>query len=93
MTVSAPTRLAVASIFFGLPYAATLGAGFLCAAVGVVAVLWLARRHEGVPTDSVVLAGLNMSLLFGAATGVLQYAAKSGCATARTCTISRNGRP
>jgi iron complex transport system permease protein len=68
---------AVAAIFFGLPYAATLGTGFVCAAIAVVLVLALARVHEGVPTDSIVLAGLNMSLLFGALTGLLQYAAKS----------------
>jgi len=68
---------AVAAIFFGLPYATTLGAGFVCAGVAVVGVLALARVHEGVPTDSIVLSGLNMSLLFGAATGLLQYATKS----------------
>lgn len=68
---------AVAALFFGLPYAATLGIGFAAAAVGVVLVLALARSHDGLPTDSIVLAGLNMSLLFGALTGLLQYAAKS----------------
>jgi iron complex transport system permease protein len=68
---------AVGALFFGLPYAATLGAGFVCAAVAVVLVLAFARSHEGVANDSVVLSGLNMSLLFGAATGLVQYAAKS----------------
>jgi iron complex transport system permease protein len=68
---------AVGAIFLGLPFAATLGAGFACAAVAVVLVLLFARSHEGVPTDSIVLSGLNMSLLFGAMRGLVQYAAKS----------------
>jgi iron complex transport system permease protein len=68
---------AVGALFLGLPFAATLGAGFACAAVAVVLVLLFARSHEGVPTDSIVLSGLNMSLLFGAMTGLVQYAAKS----------------
>ncbi len=68
---------AVAAIFFGLPYSATLGVGFACAAVAVLAVIALARVHEGMPADSVVLSGMNISLLFGAATGLLQYATRS----------------
>jgi iron complex transport system permease protein len=63
---------AVGALFLGLPFAATLGAGFACAAVAVVLVLLFARSHEGVPTDSIVLSGLNMSLLFGAMTGLVQ---------------------
>ena len=68
---------AVAAIFLGLPYAATLPAGFAAAAVAVLLVLVFARSHEGLATDSIVLSGLNMSLLFAALTGIVQYAAKS----------------
>lgn len=68
---------AVLALFFGLPYAATLGLGFAASVVCVLLVLALARTHRGLRTDSVVLAGLNMSLLFGAATGFLQYAART----------------
>lgn len=68
---------AVLAIWLGLPYAAVLTLGFASSAVCVALVLVLARVRRGPANDGVILAGLNMSLLFGALTGLLQYAAKS----------------
>ncbi len=67
---------AVLALYLGMPYIATVTFGFAAAAIAVLGVILLARMHDGVPRDSVVLAGLNMGLLFGALTGLLQYAAR-----------------
>jgi len=66
---------AVLAIFFGLPAIATLSFAFVMSVVAAVLVLTLARTQRSLPTESVVLTGLSLSLLFGALIGLVRYLA------------------
>ena len=63
----------VVAILFGLPYLVMLGLSFGMAVIAAFAVLALARTRTGLPTITVVLTGLSVSLFFGALIGLAQY--------------------
>ena len=67
---------AVLAIFLGLPLAATFGSAFGFSVVAALLVLALSRTDRSLPTESVVLTGLSMSLLFGALIGLVRYLAR-----------------
>jgi ABC-type Fe3+-siderophore transport system permease subunit len=66
---------AVLAIFLGLPYFGTLTFAFVMSVIAALLVLSLARTQRSLPTESVVLTGLSMSLLFGALIGLMRYLA------------------
>lgn len=72
-TSSAASFGAVLGIFLGLSHAFTLAAAFGTAAIGGFLVLSLSRVHGRLPTESVVLTGFGVGLLFSSGTGFLQY--------------------
>ena len=74
---------AVLAIFLGLSYTATLTFGFVMSLVAVAMVLALARSRNSLPTESVVLTGLSISLLFGSLIGLLRYMAHDEGVTGR----------
>ena len=67
---------AVLAIFLGLGTAAMLGFAFAMAVVAALLVLSLSRTQRSLPTESVVLTGLSMSLLFGSLIGLVRYLAR-----------------
>lgn len=67
---------AVLAIFLGLSALPTLGLAFACSVVAALLVLVLSRSERSLPTESVVLTGLSMSLLFGALIGLVRYLAR-----------------
>ncbi len=64
---------AVLAIFLRLPYEATLAISFGMSLVAAFLVLWLARTERSLPTESVVLVGLSLTLLFGNLIGLLRF--------------------
>jgi iron complex transport system permease protein len=64
---------AVLAIFLRLPNHTTIGFAFAMSLVAAFLVLWLARTERSLPTESVVLVGLSMSLLFGNLIGLLRF--------------------
>lgn len=75
-TSSAASFGAVIGIFLGLSHVFTLAAAFATAALGGFLVLSLARVNGRLPTESVILTGFGVGLLFSAGTGFLQYIAR-----------------
>jgi iron complex transport system permease protein len=63
---------AVLGIAFEMTHLQTLSVAFVTAMAGGLLVVALARTQRGLPTDSVVLTGLSISLLFGAMTGLVR---------------------
>lgn len=63
---------AVVAICFEMTHLGILGVAFVAALCGGLLVVALARTQRGLPTDSVVLTGLSISLLFGALTGLVR---------------------
>jgi ABC-type Fe3+-siderophore transport system permease subunit len=63
---------AVLAICLEMTYLGILGVAFVTALCGGMLVVALARTQRGLPTDSVVLTGLSISLLFGALTGLVR---------------------
>ena len=74
---------AMLAIFFALPAAATLGVAFAMSLVATLLVLGLSRTQRSLPTESVVLTGLSMSLLFGALIGLMRFLARDQGVLAR----------
>lgn len=66
----------VLGIFLGLPHAGTLLVSFLLAAAGSAFVLGWSRVRGRLPTETVVLTGFGVGLLFSAGTGILQFLAR-----------------
>jgi len=64
---------AVLAIFLRLPYEATISTAFVMSMVAAFLVLWLARSERSLPTESVVLVGLSLSLLFANLIGLLRF--------------------
>jgi iron complex transport system permease protein len=64
---------AVLAIFLRLPDGATIAFAFAMSLMAAFLVLWLARSERSLPTESVVLVGLSMSLLFGNLIGLLRF--------------------
>lgn len=64
---------AVVAIFLGLPYAGTLGLAFAMSVAAAFLVLSLSRTQRSLPTESVVLTGISVSLMFAAMTGLVRY--------------------
>lgn len=63
---------AVVAICFEMTHLGILGVAFLTALCAGMLVVALARTQRGLPTDSVVLTGLSVSLMFGALTGLVR---------------------
>jgi iron complex transport system permease protein len=63
----------VLAVLIGLPYLGTISLSFALAVGGALLVLVLARTRTGLPAISVVLMGLNVSLLFAALTGLVVF--------------------
>lgn len=63
----------VLGVFLGLERAGAISTAFAMTCVAAVLVLWLARTRAGLPSISVVLMGINMSLLFGALTALTVF--------------------
>lgn len=63
----------VFGIFLGLERVGAISTAFAMTCVSAVLVLWLARTRAGLPSLSVVLMGINMSLFFGAMTGLTVF--------------------
>ncbi|MFO0829660.1 MAG: iron ABC transporter permease [Phycisphaerales bacterium] len=74
---------AVLAIVLGLSYAATISFGFVMSLIAVAMVLGLARSRNSLPTESVVLTGLSISLFFGSLIGLLRYMAHDEGVTGR----------
>lgn len=72
-TSSAASFGAVLGIFLGLAHAPTLASSFAFALGGGALVLALARVRGRLPSESVVLNGFAVGLVFSAGTGLLQY--------------------
>jgi iron complex transport system permease protein len=64
---------AVVAIFLGLPYAGTLGLAFVMSVAAAFLVLSLSRTQRSLPTESVVLTGISVSLMFAAMTALVRY--------------------
>ncbi len=67
---------AVLAIFFGWSLGITLLLAFGFSVIAALLVLALSRTDRTLPTESVVLTGLSMSLLFGAMIGLVRYFAR-----------------
>lgn len=67
---------AVVAIFLGAPFMIMLLSAFAMSSASGFAVLALARTRGRLPTESVVLAGFGIGLLFSALTGLVQYLAR-----------------
>jgi len=65
---------AVSSILLGLSYVLTLGSSFALATGSGFLVVALARGGGRLPRESLVLTGFSVGLLFGALTGLVEYA-------------------
>jgi iron complex transport system permease protein len=74
---------AVVAISFGLSHLGILGAAFVTALAGGMLVVSLARTQRGLPSDSVVLTGLAISLMFGALTGLVRALSRDEGQTGR----------
>jgi iron complex transport system permease protein len=74
---------AVLAIFLGLSHAGTLAIAFAMSLVAALLVLSLSRTRRSLPTESVVLTGLAVSLLFTALTGLVRYFARDEAALGR----------
>ncbi len=73
----------VIGIHFAFPYLAALSLAFACSVSAAFLVLALSRGRNGRQADSVVLAGLNLSLLFGALIGLFQYLSRDASELSR----------
>lgn len=74
---------AVLAITLGASRVGVLGTAFVAAVLAMMLVLSLARTRRSLPTESVVLTGLAVSLLFGAMTGLLRYFARDEAVVGR----------
>jgi ABC-type Fe3+-siderophore transport system permease subunit len=66
---------AVLAISIGLPHVGTLALAFAMSVAAALLVLALSRTERSLPTESVVLTGLAVSLLFTALTGLVRFLA------------------
>jgi iron complex transport system permease protein len=66
----------VLGVYLGLPYAASIGLSFLSAVAATLLVMAIARSRRGFPPQIVLLAGVNVGMLFAALIGLLQYSSK-----------------
>lgn len=74
---------AVVAIFLRLPYLGGLALSFAAAVGSALLVLVLARTRRGLATDSVVLTGLAVALLFAALTGLVEYLSEDAAQLSR----------
>lgn len=74
---------ALLAILLSLPAPMTLVLAFAMAMLAAVLVLSLSRTQRSLPTESVVLTGLAISLLFGAGVGLTRYLARDRGVLAR----------
>lgn len=63
----------VLGVYLGLSYVGSLGMSFATAMVGTLIVLSIARSRRGLPTQAVLLTGVNVGMLFAALIGLVQY--------------------
>lgn len=66
----------VLGVFCGLSYGASLGSSFVMAIAGTLLVMAIARSRQGFPSHIVLLAGVNVGMLFAALIGLVQYASR-----------------
>lgn len=75
-TSAAASFGAVLGIYLGARHVTTLAASFAVATLGGFLVLALARTRGRLPSESVVLTGFGVGLIFSAGTGLCQYLAR-----------------
>ncbi len=66
----------VLGVYLGFSFAASVVLSFLMAAAGTLLVLAVARSRRSFPSQIVLLAGINVGLLFAALIGLVQYASR-----------------
>lgn len=81
----------VLGVFVGFGYAASIGLSFVTASAAALLVLTLARTRTGLPAISVVLMGINMSLFFGALTGLTVFLSRDEDQLARMALMLAGG--
>ena len=62
----------VLGVLLGFSYLGSVGLSFVTAVLGTLLVIAIARGSRGVAVDTVVLSGVNVSLLFAALIGLVQ---------------------
>jgi iron complex transport system permease protein len=63
----------VLGVYLGMHYAGSWVLSFAMAVVGTLIVLAIARSRRGLPTQAVLLTGVNVGMLFAALIGLVQY--------------------
>ncbi|HTF89120.1 MAG TPA: iron ABC transporter permease [Planctomycetota bacterium] len=63
----------VLGVFLGMSYVGSLLLSFLTAVAGTLIVLVIARSRRGMPSQAVLLTGVNVGMLFAALIGLVQY--------------------
>ncbi|MCB9909069.1 MAG: iron ABC transporter permease [Planctomycetes bacterium] len=63
----------VLGVFLGMGYLGSVALSFVMAVTGTMIVLLIARSRRGFPAQTVLLAGVNVGMLFAALIGLLQY--------------------
>ncbi|MCA8977843.1 MAG: iron ABC transporter permease [Planctomycetes bacterium] len=66
----------VLGVFLGWSYVASVGLAFVAAVAATLLVLAIARSRRGFPSHIVLLAGVNVGMMFAALVGLVQYASK-----------------
>ena len=66
----------VLGVYLGFSFAASVVLSFLMAAAGTLLVLAVVRSRRSFPSQIVLLAGINVGLLFAALIGLVQYASR-----------------
>jgi len=66
----------VLGVLLGMRYAGSWMLSFAMAVVGTLIVLAIARSRRGLPTQAVLLTGVNVGMLFAALIGLVQYMSK-----------------
>lgn len=66
----------VLGVYLGLSYSGSVAVSFVMAVIGTLIVLAIARSRSGFPSQIVLLAGVNVGMLFAALIGLVQYASK-----------------
>lgn len=66
----------VLGVFLGWSYASSVALSFVTAMLGTAIVLMFARSRRGFPSQVVLLAGVNVGMLFAALIGLVQYASR-----------------
>lgn len=63
----------VLGVYVGLHHLGSLFLSFVTAVAGTLVVLTIARSRRGLPTQAVLLTGVNVGMLFAALIGLVQY--------------------